>query len=279
MVEWTVWKGVWLLNTAFTFFLIMILWLNPLHTPQAEAYAWFFLGFILFFIIDLLILDSLPLGFVIKSITINPPSEGTGTRHPMQWFVPFALVMVFSIALGIAWGGIYAYEITFQNRFYISVPNLFSTIPFTQIITAQTFDIIESGWMVATVEESIWTGMLFPILWGLIFIGLFKVLPEEKSALIVSLIIAALLCGFLTANVFHSFVYSKNLYAYANAQQHFTLSAFAAAATGTILPGLIAHAIHNAAAKAKQATGSYAVLPLEAYIAMGGDQNRMASPT
>ena len=54
MVEWSVWKGIWVLNSAFVFFLIMLLWLNPIHTPAAEAYGWFFIGFMGFFIIDLL---------------------------------------------------------------------------------------------------------------------------------------------------------------------------------------------------------------------------------
>ncbi len=137
LVEWSIWKGIWVLNAVFVFFLIVVLWLNPLHTLQAEAYGWFFLGYLAFFIVDLLILDSLPLGHVIKTITANAPSEETGTRHPLQWFMPVAIVMIIAILLGVAWGGFYAYEITFNKRVFISVPNLFSSQPFTTLITAQ----------------------------------------------------------------------------------------------------------------------------------------------
>ena len=274
-VEWSFWKGLWILNAIFTFFLIMILWLNPVHTPQAEAYGWFFIGFLGFFIVDLLILDSLPLGHTIKTITANAPSEETGARHPLQWVMPVGAVMLIAVLVGVVWGGFYFYEITFKQKLFISVPNLFSTQPFTTAITAREFDILETGWMVATVEESVWVGGLFSFLMGLIFIPVHKIIPSQRAALIAAIIIAALLNGYLVANVFHSFIYSQNLYAYANAQQHFTLSSIAAGVTGTTITGIIAHAIHNGAAKLSYVSGTYSVLPLEAYIQLGGDLNRV----
>lgn len=274
--EWNVYKGLWLLNAIFVFFLIMVMWLNPIHTAQAEAYGFFFVGFFGLVIVDLLILDSLPLGNVIKTITANAPNDKGESRHPMQWFFPIGLVMLFSVVLGLVWGGLYAYEITFNQKIFISVPNLFSTQPFTQLISAQLFDIIETGWMVATVEESIWSGLLFPVIWGVIFLGIIRVLPEQRLALVASLIIAALLTGFLVANVFHAFVYQGNLYAYADAQQHFTISALVTGFTGTTAASIISHAIHNGVAKAQFVGGTYSVLPLEAFIATGGgrDVNR-----
>ncbi len=273
MVEWNVWKGVWLLNAAVTFFLLMLLWLSPTHTPAAEAYGWFFLGFMGFFIVDLLILDSLPLGFVFKTITANSPSEEAGTRHPLQWIMPVTAVIIISVLIGAIWGGFYWYEITFQKKLFISVPNLFSTMPLTSAITAQTFDILISSVAVATVEESIWTGLMFPILWGIIFLGLFKILPEKKSAIIVSLIIAALFSGYLASNIFHSFVYSSQYYQYADAQQHFTLAALAAGITGNTYSSTISHGLHNFFAKLQYTSGTYSILPFEAYL-INPDVNR-----
>ena len=262
--EFSPFKILFLLNGVFVFFLIVLLFLHPSHTRQAEIYGWFFVGFAAFLAIDLL-LSGFPYSEIIDTITFEVNEE----RFPLQKIAGGSIHLFFigALAIGLLWGGIYAYNVTTQQKAFITVPNLFTVQPLTAGITQEVFDIIETSWMVATVEESIWSGLMFPIIWAVLFAVSLPIVKNEKAALILSLLIASMLSGYLVAFVFHSFVFEGNVFAFAAVQNHFTTSALLTGVTGTTMPSIIAHAIHNASAKIALRRGTFEAIPLEAFIA------------
>lgn len=264
-------KVLFLLNIGFTFFLLVLLWLTPTHNEQAEAYGFIFAGWMFFFIVDLLLHDF-PYSELIDTISVEDNEE----KYPLQWFLPLKWVILFSIVFGVVWSAFYGYNIIVNKTVFISVPNLFSAVPLTQAISAQTFDIVQSSVTVGVIEENIWTGFMMPVFWAIGFILVYRLVPSQKPALLISLVLASLLTGYLVAYWFHPFVYKGNLYAYANAFGHFTTSSLTAGVTGNLIASYLAHASNNGFAKISGHYGKFTAytLPLEAYIEGGGEPNR-----
>ncbi len=259
--EYNFFKGIFLLNCVFTFFLLVLLLLSSARSEAAMSYWWIFLGFLLFVALDFLVINPGTGGEVIDTIT----AEENQKWHPLQWTgIGMNVIFPLMVVVGLVWGGFYFYQITQLHAGpFISVPNLFSTMPVMPffILNGINFDLLETSWTVGTIEESIWPGLLFPILWFIMFLVLTRFGVSEKPAILITLLLGAGLTGVLVSYVFHNVVYQGNLYAYADATGHFALSSVLAGVSGTTIAGIEAHAIHNAAVKVARPPGGYNIIP------------------
>lgn len=263
--EVNVFKSLYFVNLAMVFLSLVLLLFFPAHNQLAEAYLNILIGGVALVILDLVFVGE-PFEFF-NTITADedyaPVSE---KKFLLQNFFPYDSLkycLVIALFLGTLLGGFYVYSYTVQRTAYIAVPRFFAVAPVT--LTAQSFDVWQVGFVVSNVEELIWVGVMFPIIWGLFAFVLLLKTENRLFAFVVAMFIAALLTGWLASWVFHMFVYGGNLYAYANGQFHFTVSSLLAGTTGTIIGGVIAHMMHNVAVAMAQHSQSFAALPIQAF--------------
>ncbi len=276
--ELNIFKVFFLFNVVITIALLVLLYLTPSHTKMGEIYAWWFLATLMMVIVDIIFVNifkwsGIEFADIIDTIT----TEDNPNKFLLQMLgFPLHYTIIIAIIIGVIWGSFYGYSVSVENKVYISVPNLLtaSPVPFAYAITAQQFDALQSSITVSNVEEIFFTGLIFPIVWFLIFLMAFFFTREPKSAAVISMFIAALLMGSIASFIYHSFVYGGNLYAYASGQEHFTFAALTAGITGTIIPSLISHAMHNYFVKTSRVFGTYSTLPLQVFIISNADQNR-----
>ncbi|KKU10791.1 MAG: hypothetical protein UX13_C0003G0003 [Candidatus Woesebacteria bacterium GW2011_GWB1_45_5] len=211
------------------------------------------------------------------SVTISDKSDGSliktiafeeSEAHPVYWFgFSPQMVLIGSVILGLLWGGFYALEVVNYNRAYISVPNLFSATPSA---LEKTLDVSATSYMVGTIEELLFSGVYFPVLWAICFLLIRSWIGENFTSLFVALVIASLLTGFSVAFYIHDVAYQGNLYAKADSFYHFTGSAFVTGATGTVVAPTIAHIIHNFSVKLFYRVRTFQVISPQAFQAIQG---------
>lgn len=182
-------------------------------------------------------------------------------RFPLQYLLKsfklpaiqiMTTTLIISVMVGLLWGAFYYEEITRTGKQFIAVPSFFATtptIPLLQgVIDAKTFNVFESSFPVGSIEEGLFTGVIFMSIWSIILIIVgysfgFKKLGIGISML--TLIISAPIGGALDSYLIHSFAYGSNYYAYETAFWHFTIANLTTGITGNIFASTIAHVIHN----------------------------------
>jgi hypothetical protein len=255
-------KSLYFVNLGVVFLSLVLLLLMPSHSSMGEIYLYFLLGGIAFVIADIVLVGEV---FEFhNTVTVDEDLHPQGEKmFLLQNILPFKWCVIVAIIFGLFLGVFYFNAYTTQGVAYISVPKLFSVSPY--FITVQLFDVWVTSFVVGNVEELVWIGVMFPLIWmGFAFV-LSRFVSFRLPAFFVAMIIACLLTGWLSSWVFHMFVYGGNLYAYSSGQFHFTTTALIAGLTGTIVGGVVAHFIHNATVTGQQYSQPFAVVPLQAY--------------
>jgi len=258
-------KVLYLVNIGIVILLLVLLRFFDPHSVLAITYFDLMLAGLFLIIADIVIFGT-PIFEIFNTISADEDPAPAGQK--VFWLQnafpqnPLFYCLLVSVLFGVLLGSFYVYSYTVQGTAYIAVPRMFSTTPV--IFTAQAFDVLQVGYAVSVVEETLWTGFMFPTLWGIFAFALMTRTKNRMAAFAIAFVIAVLLNGWLASWVFHQFVYGGNLYAYANGQFHFTLTSFMAGMTGTTVGGIIAHAMHNAAIVMSRHTQTFAALPIQA---------------
>lgn len=246
-------KYGYLVMVLFNIIFFAIAWTVPTHTNYAEYYSWLMTSGLILILIDLVIVAKMLKGTKLFETFDTATIEQNNPKYLLQRFkIPIAGILLFSIVFGALWGGYYIQQIGLQQKAFIFVPDMYSTIPTTGLFgqVASTFDIFSSSLPVAIAEETV-VGVLFATLLGLGMLVTEKMGFPDLNGWAIAAVIAILLTAATFSYAQHAFTpqYQANQYAYEAAFMHGVVCTTTIALTGNNLACIISHSLHNWFAK------------------------------
>jgi hypothetical protein len=220
------------------------------------AYFLFFLACLAMIMFDLVLKEN---ETPIDTITVDE-----SPRFPLQRLLGFEGAAAASVVLGLLMAWWYYSSIAVEKKMFIFVPSFFAVSPLASTlgVSAKVYDVVMSAVTVSFIEELLFAGIFFVFIWRVLdyAVSVFGFDAQRLEVNVTTLFAAAIILGLTASLAFHSFAPNYNAYSFEDCARHFTMTSLIAGSTGNIYGGIIAHAIHNYAAKTFVSQGSYQVL-------------------
>ena len=202
--------------------------------------------------------DYILRGFEYSEVPVDTLIAEENEKFPLQRIFPFSVCVIISVVAGILMSVWYYAGITIEKKMFIFVPRFFAVSPLTSVIDPILYDALQTSIMVSTIEELVFVGIFFMVVWNILRFALTHLLKTDNIAIgIFTLLVAAVLVGSVASFAFHSFLPHYTAYHFEDAARHFTMTSIISGSTGVLFGGIIAHASHNFFAKTSLRWGSY----------------------
>ena len=130
--ELNVFKVGYVVLLLFNIVTFAVAWTIPTHTNFAEYYSWLVVACAVLIALDILITTKLLKGKKEAEIFDTATIETDNSKYLLQRFkVPIIAILLLALVFGAVWGAWYMQAIQFEQKPFLFVPTLYSSLPAT----------------------------------------------------------------------------------------------------------------------------------------------------